>query len=97
MDSYGIFIDEKEKPQRIVIRAFGDMRKYIRDLPLHHSQEIKNEGDDYTDYTYYIRPSVDFIAELLSMGDKIEVLSPDSLRERIRAEHLKAARRYQKM
>lgn len=97
MDSYGIFIDEKEKPQRIVIRAFGDMRKYIRDLPLHHSQEIKNEDDDYTDYTYYIRPSVDFIAELLSMGDKIEVLSPDSLRERIRAEHLKAARKYQKM
>lgn len=95
-DAFGIFIGDVEKPQSIVIRAFDEMRKYIRDLPLHRSQEVMKEGADYTDYKYFIRPSRDFIAELLSKGDRIEVLSPASLRECLRQEHLKAAGRYEK-
>ena len=95
-NSFGIFIGDAEKPQPIVIRAFGDQRKYIRDLPLHHSQEVLAEGDDYTDYRYFILPSFDFKAELLSKGNRIEVLSPQSLREEIKESHLQAARLYEK-
>ncbi len=95
IDSFGIFIGDVDNPQRIVIRAYGSERFYIRDLPLHHSQEVMKEGADYTDYTLFIRPSTDFIAELLSKGDRIEVISPISLRERVRDEHLKAVKRYQ--
>lgn len=95
-DSYGIFIGDVETPRRIVIRAFGDERYYMRDLPLHHSQEVLKEGDDYTDYKVFIRPSTDFIAELLSKGDRIEVLEPEDFREKIKEEHLKAAQRYEK-
>ena len=95
-NSFGIFIGDAEKPQHIVIRAFGDQRKYIRDLPLHHSQEVLAEGDDYTDYRYFILPSFDFKAELLSKGNRIEVLSPLSLREEIKESHLQAARLYEK-
>ena len=94
VDSFGIFIGDVERPQRIVIRAFGNERYYIRDLPLHHSQEVLKEGEEYTDYQYFIRPSTDFIAELLSKGDRIEILSPDSIRKRIYEEHIKAAKRY---
>ena len=94
-DSFGIFIGDVERPQRIVIRAFGKERYYIRDLPLHHSQEVLKEGEEYTDYQYFIRPSTDFIAELLSKGDRIEILSPDSLRKRIYEEHIKAVKRYE--
>lgn len=95
-DSFGIFIGDVEAPQRIVIRAFGNERFYMRDLPLHHSQEVLKEGADYTDYKFCIRPTTDFIIELLSKGDHIEVLSPESLRSKIREEHLKAAKRYEK-
>ena len=94
-DSFGIFIGDVERPQRIVIRAFAYERYYIRDLPLHHSQEVLKEGDNYTDYQYFIRPSKDFIAELLSKGDRIEILSPDSFRKKICEEHLKAVKRYE--
>ena len=95
-NSFGIFVGDAEKPQPIVIRAFGDQRKYIRDLPLHHSQEVLAEGDDYTDYRYFILPSFDFKAELLSKGNRIEVISPQSLREEIKESHLQAARLYEK-
>ena len=95
-DSYGIFIGDVETPQRIVIRAFDNERYYMRDLPLHHSQEVLKEGDDYTDFKLFIRPSTDFIAELLSKGDRIEVLEPEDFREKIREEHRNAAKRYEK-
>lgn len=94
-DAYGIFFGDEAAKLRIIIRAYGDERFYMRDLPLHHSQKTINEGDDYTDYQYHLRPYADFVAELLSKGDRIEVLSPDSFRERIREEHLKAAKRYE--
>lgn len=95
-DSFGIFIGDVETPQHIVIRAFGSERFYMRDLPLHHSQEVIKEGNDYTDYKFFIRPSKDFITELLSKGDHIEVLSPESLRSKIREKHQKAVKRYEK-
>lgn len=95
-NSYGIFISDGETPQRIVIRAFGDERKYIRDLPLHHSQEVVKEGKDYTDYKYFIRPSLDFIAEIMSKGDRVEVISPESVRKKIYREHCMAAKKYEK-
>ena len=95
-DSFGIFIGDVESPQHIVIRAFDNERYYIRDLPLHHSQEVLKEGEDYTDYKFFIRPSTDFVAELLSKGDRIEVLAPESFRKRICEEHLRAAKRYEK-
>lgn len=93
-EAYGIFFGEDRAPQRIVIRAYDDERYYMRDLPLHHSQTIKEEGEGYTDYQLYLRPYDDFVAELLSKGERIEVLSPISLRERIREEHSKALKRY---
>lgn len=95
-NSFGIYIGDSQKPQRIVIRAFGDQSKYIRDLPLHHSQKQINECEDYADYEYYVRPSFDFIAELLSKGERIEVLSPQNLREKMYEELLQAAKRYKK-
>ena len=95
-EAYGIFFGDEEAKQRIIIRAFGDERFYMRDLPLHHSQEALEEGNGYTDYQFHLRPYADFVAELLSKGDRIEVLSPESLRERMREEHLKAAKRYEK-
>ena len=93
-DAYGIFFGKGEAPQRIVIRAYGDERFYMRDLPLHNSQEIKKEGDGYIDYQFRLRPYADFIAELLSKGDRIEILEPENFRRRIREEHLKALKRY---
>jgi len=94
-DSFGIFIDDVERPERVVIRAYGSERFYMRDLPLHSSQEVVGEGDGYTDYRFFIRPSTDFMAELLSKGDRVEVVAPASLREKMREAHLKAARRYE--
>jgi len=39
--------------------------------------------DQYTDFSFDIRPTVDFIGELLSFDAGIEVLEPSDLRQKL--------------
>lgn len=78
--------------EHVVVRAYGKMASYLRTLPLHNSQRELESGEGYTDFSFDIRPSVDFISELQSKIDSLDVLEPASLKARIR-EILEAALR----
>ena len=92
---FGVLTDQTPL-EHVVVRAYRRTPDYLRTLPLHHSQrELTAGGDgsddgqpqpsaDYADFAYDIRPTADFIGQLLSHGDGIEVLAPASLRERVR-------------
>ena len=68
---------------RVVIRAHGWLPNYLRTLPLHHSQRELASTDSYADFALDIRPTSDFIGELLRYSDTIEVLEPRQLREKM--------------
>ena len=87
-DSYGIFVDKRIKPQRVLLKVSADQANYIRDLRLHESQEEIECNEDYSIFRYYLRPQFDFIQELLWNGEDVEVLEPKELREEI-AERIK--------
>lgn len=78
---FGIIVDEKCVIEKIRIKVFGNKCKYIRALPLHHSQCEIETTDNYSIFEYLLKPTYDFCQELLSHGDEIEVLSPAILRE----------------
>lgn len=82
-DYYGIYRDDKLKPQRIVIRVSKDERPYLRDLPLHHSQKEINVTAEYSDFSYFLSPSDDFIGEILRKKNRLYVISPMELRDKI--------------
>jgi hypothetical protein len=81
-DYYGVFRDETTPPQEIVIRASKAERPYLRDLPLHHSQKEIATTDEYSDFSYFISPTDDFIGEILRKKDRLYVISPTELREK---------------
>lgn len=95
-DSYGIVVDDKMSPERIVLRAYGYERYYLRDLPLHHSQRMIASTDDYCDFELTLRPTSDFKAQLLSRGEWVAVLEPQSLADEIVEWHKNAIERYEK-
>ena len=95
-DSYGIVVDHKMAPERIVLRAYGYERYYLRDLPLHHSQTMIAATADYCDFEQTLRPTSDFKAQLLSRGQWVEVLEPQSLSDEIVEWHKNAIERYKK-
>ena len=68
----------------VVVRAHKWMPNYLRTLPLHHSQRELESTPDYTDFSYDIRPTSDFLGELLRHGEGIEVLEPWDLRQRMK-------------
>ena len=79
---FGVLTDETPMAH-IVLRAYGKMANYLRTLPLHQSQHELTSTDDYTDFSLDLRPTADFIGELLSHDKGLEVLEPDDLRQRI--------------
>ena len=95
-DSYGIVVDNHVKLQRIILRAYGYEPYYLRDLPLHHSQREINRTDDYSDFELTLKPTTDFKSRLLSRGEFLEVLEPQSLADEIIEWHQKAIERYKK-
>lgn len=82
-DYFGVYRDERLKPKRIVIRASKGERPYLRDLPLHHSQKETKITDEYSDFSYFLSPSDDFIGEILRKKDRLFVISPKELRDKI--------------
>ncbi len=79
--SFGIIADEKIQPATVEVRVWEKQVRYLRDLPLHHSQKESLTASDYSHFTFFLKPTDDFIQELLSQGDRIEVLRPQWLRE----------------
>ena len=81
---YGIINDENIESCIVKIKTNSYQAKYLRGLPLHHSQKEIELNDDATIFEYYIKPTFDLKKELLSMGAEIEVLEPEWFREEIK-------------
>lgn len=77
--SFGIMVDSNVKPEKVVLRAYGMEKFYLRDLPLHSSQREVDETDGYADFELFLRPTSDFKAHLLSRGEWLQVIQPQWL------------------
>ena len=82
-DVFGIVAGTGGKIETIVIRTYAELPGYLRSLPMHHSQRELDSNAEYTDFSLRLRPSFDFIQELLLHRDQLEVLSPQTLRDEI--------------
>jgi predicted DNA-binding transcriptional regulator YafY len=83
-DEYFGVLTDKTPMAHVVVRTYGNTSNYLRTLPLHHSQHEIGSTEQYTDFAFDIRPTADFLAELLSHGNGIEVLEPAHVRQRMK-------------
>ena len=91
--SFGIYLPEGPG-QTITFKTSATEAKYLRDLPIHGSQEeISSDGDSVT-FSIFVCPNQNLIMEFCKYGSRIEVLSPASVREEVAAELKKAAEKY---
>ena len=94
--NYGIIVNADEYDvETVEIKAYGKQSEYIRSLPLHHSQVEIKQNEDYTLFSYKIRPSYDFNQEILAHGSSIEVVSPAWYRDEIKNAFKAALSRYE--
>lgn len=77
-------ITSNEPLQRIVLLAYGSFADYLRTLPLHESQHEIESDDESTLFEYQLKPTLDFYQCVLAMGEQVEVLEPESVRNEMR-------------
>ena len=94
-ECYGVLVGDDTRPERIVIRVYGYERYYLKDLPIHVSQHKIVEGENFSDFEFFMRPTIDFSAHLLSLGNQVKVLTPQWLADEIHEMHLEAAAMYE--
>lgn len=93
--SYGAFTTKLEKSSYIKILVNDMQRKYWRTLPIHHTQHEDEIYADHSIFCFHLQITPDFVNLLLSLGDRIEVLFPNDLRETIKEQHMRAAAIYE--
>ena len=104
-ECFGVVIGDGTRAERIVLRAFGREKYYLRDLPLHHTQkELKprtsearrlQEENDYADFEFRLRPTADFKGHIMSRGAWLKVVQPEWLAQEIRQWHEDSIKKYQ--
>ena len=79
------------------MRELGKHPRYLRDLPLHHTQkELQcDEQQDFADFELNLRPTTDFKGQLLSRGAWLKVLEPQWLADEIYHMHRQAVMMYE--
>ena len=80
---YGKSIYPEMWPETVILKTTNKQAKYFNSLPLHESQEIVEENEEYTVFKYFLTPDYDFIQDVLSFGASVEVLEPERVRKEI--------------
>lgn len=82
-DSFGIMQQDNVQMETIRLKFIAEQGIYIETRPLHHSQKLISRTNEYMVFEFNLKPTFDFIQELMSYGSDLEVLSPQSLRKKI--------------
>lgn len=77
----GLIRDEDYDKEIVKLKVDANQANYIRDLKIHKSQQEAECNNEYSIFTYCLRPTFDFQQELLWNADKVEVLEPQWLRD----------------
>lgn len=83
-DYFGIVNTSTDKAEEIILSFDNFNGKYIKSFPFHESQQIIVENEKETRIKLFLHLTSDFEMELLAQGNKMRIISPDSLKERMR-------------
>lgn len=86
MNSVGIWVNEEDKPQKVVIRSSPVMADYMRSLPLHWSQKEIETTDKYVDFEYHVCINHELVLSMLRMGKSVVIKEPTILKKMILSE-----------
>ena len=90
---FGIYIPE-ERGKTIIFRSTQTEARFLRDLPIHPSQKEIGADNGSVTFSIFVCPNDALIMEFCKHGSRLEVLSPQDVREAVAAELRKASALY---
>lgn len=83
-DIIGVTFDNQLEPENIILRIDKSLWPYVKTKPIHGSQKVKNKTEEYTDITLNLILNYEIESTILQFGEKISVLEPRSLKDKLR-------------
>ncbi len=93
---FGIEKPMSAQPQEIILSFSPYQGKYIKSLPLHHTQQILIDNDNELQIRLTLFITFDFVMELLSFAHNMKVIKPKSLIKEIKEAHKRAFKLYER-
>ena len=87
-------VPNEKRLEKIVLKVNAGLYPYIKTKPLHGSQKVKEVNEDYSIIELTVYPNYELESVLLSFGESIEVMRPDSLREKLKERLQNAVKNY---
>jgi len=91
---FGIVSPNQLEPQEVILSFDPYQGKYVKTLPLHESQQILIDGDDELRIKLTLFITYDFVIEILSYGDNVRVIQPESLINNLKSIYQRALEQY---
>lgn len=92
---YGITPPQEAAPETIIL-AFEPLQgKYIKSLPLHHSQKILVDNEEELRISLQLYLTYDLMMELMSFGSAVRVIAPQELAEKLQKIYEQALENYE--
>jgi len=91
--AYGITTFD-EDPSEVIIECNTVQANYIKTQALHHTQKIIKETDEIVQFSYKVGITTELIMDLLSFGDGVKIIQPESLKKEIVQRLKKALAQY---
>ncbi len=76
---FGIISPTSDKPEEIILSFNAHQGKFIKSLPLHHTQEILKDNEEELLVKLTLFETHDLFMEILSFGANVKVIKPKSL------------------
>jgi predicted DNA-binding transcriptional regulator YafY len=91
----GVTRNAGHRPVRVVFDASHSQAPYIKTKPIHHSQQVLEEGRGFTRFSLELILNYELERELMGFGEGVKVISPASLVTRIKKRIEMMRRQYQ--
>jgi predicted DNA-binding transcriptional regulator YafY len=92
--SYGVIGLQNEKPEIIELSFTAFQGKYIKNLPMHHSQKILIDNEEELRISLNIVVTLDFIMDLQQYAETVKVIKPKWLVDELKNNFKEAINQY---
>lgn len=82
-DIIGVTLNNEDDLQNIVLKVRNELLPYIQTKPIHGSQKQKDRGKTHSLITFDVIPNYELESLILAFGEGVEVLQPESFRNKI--------------
>lgn len=91
---FGIISPNGQEPEEVILSFNTHQGKYLKTLPLHHTQEVILDTDVELQLKLNLCITHDFLMELLSFGDQVKVFQPLNLINEMKKIYTQSLERY---